>query len=200
MHTSVSVPSCRATIKGQPGSLSVWEAALARIVADLADFHPRAVVLFGSAARWLNAAGRAPAPNDLDLLMAGLNVPFAVLRSDYGVPFELQFYKEYELIELARRLRYTARPMLLARLYGRTLLVQHARDIIAACLLLGPDYGAMGIEQIEINGRIDGRDYSLHHVLHGHAWWQRLSEYARNRRGPFRRWSDRLAGVENFAG
>jgi hypothetical protein len=65
---------------------------------------------------------------------------------------------------------------------------------------LGPGYAEFGIEQIEIENRMDERDYSLHRVLIGGEWWRALTSYTRERRGPWRKFSDRLGGVEYFKG
>mgnify|MGYP006299525957 CR=1 FL=1 len=81
---------------------------------------------------------------------------------------------------------------------GWEIVRQQADSVVAACILLGPDYRAFGIEQIEIDGREDPRDYALHHVLWGHRWWRQLTRYARERRGPLKRFSDRIAGREMF--
>ena len=88
--------------------------------------------------------------------------------------------------------------MALAKLYGDQLSRQHARNVIAACLLLGPRYREFGIEQIEVDGLEDTRDYSVHKVLSGDQWWQRLSSFARERRGPLKRLSDKIIGSDQF--
>jgi hypothetical protein len=75
---------------------------------------------------------------------------------------------------------------------------QHSIDVIAACLLLGSRYNEFGIEQIEIDGLIDKRDYSMHRVLQGEDWWNRLRNYALERRGPWRRFADRMVQNEEF--
>ena len=68
--------------------------------------------------------------------------------------------------------------------------------VIAAAMMLGPAYGEFGIEQIEINGIIDTRDYSIHRVLMGGGWWARLCRYAAERRGPLMRFTDKM--VRNY--
>ena len=75
---------------------------------------------------------------------------------------------------------------------------QHSKDVIAACLLLGPDYNQFGIEQIEIDDLPDPRDYSVHKVWHGVKWWEKLSRYAKNRRGPLKRFSDKIVRQYEF--
>ena len=87
---------------------------------------------------------------------------------------------------------------MLTKLYGDQLSRQRARNVIAACLLLGPSYRAFGIEQIEVDGLEDTRDYSIHQVLLGEQWWQRLSCFARERRGALKRFSDKITGSDQF--
>lgn len=177
--------------------LEQWEQILAEILADLESHYPKTVLLFGSLAYRLEI-GRGPLPNDIDLLVVGNNPPFELTARDYGVPVEALVFRVEQITALARSLRYDPVFLALSKLYSKNIAKAHARDVIAAALLLGPRYGDFGIEQIEINGQLDHRDYSLHRVLSGHDWWRRLCAYARARRGPFKRWSDRLAGVENF--
>jgi hypothetical protein len=75
---------------------------------------------------------------------------------------------------------------------------EHAIDIIAAAMLLGPEYGSFGIEQIEIDGITDRRDYSVHRVLMGKNWWTRLRQYATERRGPLMRFTDKIVDAYEF--
>jgi hypothetical protein len=109
---------------------------------------------------------------------------------------EVNLFKIHQLTEIAKSLRYDTKPVALSKLYGKNLFKKHARDVIAACLLLGPAYNEFGIEQIEIDGLRDKRDYSVHHVLSGKAWWERICTYAKERRGPLKRFSDKI--VENY--
>ena len=67
-------------------------------------------------------------------------------------------------------------------------------------MMLGPGYGDFGIEQIEIDGITDTRDYSIHRVLMGDAWWERLCRYALERRGPLMRFTDKIVGSYDFKG
>ena len=73
-------------------------------------------------------------------------------------------------------------------------------DVIVAAMLLGPAYNEFGIEQIDIDGLTDTRDYSIHRVLTGDAWWQRLRRYACERRGPLMRFTDKIAHNYAFEG
>ena len=79
--------------------------AAARAARDLKACGPRAVVLFGSAARL--AAGAVPErpPRDLDLFLVGDTPPLAVEAGDYGVPLQLHRLRIRECVELARTLR-----------------------------------------------------------------------------------------------
>ena len=183
----------------QDGQTAVARTA-AEAAAALAVDAPRVVVLFGSAAAFLNTAGRGLPPNDIDLLLVSDYPPPRHLPGDVRFPVELHRLRVAELIEIATMLRYVARPVALARLYADNLVRRHALRVIAACLLLGPQYRRFGIEQIEIDGREDPRDYSCQRILHGRAWWQRVTAWARERRGPLRRWSDRVVDSDVFPG
>ncbi len=164
--------------------------ALRRITGDLVLYHPRAVVLYGSMARFLNEPGFDRVPNDIDLIVVCNNPLTGVESRDYGLPLELHRFRMDEMINIAKTLRYDSKPVALSKLYGKQTVKQHARDVIAACLLLGPAYRKFGIEQIELDGLTDKRDYSIHQVLFGKGWWNRLQTYARERRGPLKRFSD----------
>jgi predicted nucleotidyltransferase len=166
----------------------------------LAEDRPRAVVLFGSAAAFLDGREGSEAPHDLDLLLVGDFPPPQRLPEDHRFPVELHRLRIAELIEIATILRYDARLVALARLYADNVMRQHALRVIAACLLLGPAYGDFGFEQIEVEGRPDPRDYSCQRVLYGQRWWGRIAAWARERRGPMRRWSDRLVDNDAFPG
>jgi hypothetical protein len=106
--------------------------------------------------------------------------------------------RTHVLVEIARSLRYDSRPVALSKLYGNQLIKQQANRVIAASLLLGPDYRSFGIEQIEVDGLEDPRDYSVHQVLLGRAWWRQIVEFARERRGPFKRFSDKIVQRDVF--
>ncbi len=172
-----------------------YRTLLTRIAGDIAAHHAKAVVLYGSMARFLRGEEAPGLPNDVDLLAVCNNSLYSVEHRDYGFPLELHRFRTDEIAGIARSLRYDTKAVALAKLYGRQTVRGHARDVIAACLLLGPSYRAFGIEQIEIDGLTDKRDYSAQEVLHGRRWWARLQAFARERRGPFLRWSDKI--VEN---
>lgn len=172
-------------------------ANLARIAAESRSCHPKAVLLFGSAAAYLENPFTRAFPHDLDILLVSNNTP-QLYWDDIHPPVELHRYRIEEMIGIARSLRYDAKVMALLKLYAKNVIKQHARDVIAASLLLGPAYNDFGIEQIEIDGRIDSRDYSLHKVLDGYSWWQRLTSWARQRRGPLMRLNDKRGGIDQF--
>jgi hypothetical protein len=173
-------------------------AVLQSAVSDLKVYHPRTILLFGSLARHLSGDPSAWPPNDIDLIMVGNNSPYRFNHRDYGVTIELNLFTTHQMVSIARSLRYDPKPIALSRLYSKNVLKQHARDVIAACLLLGPTYNDFGIEQIEIDGRIDPRDYSVHRILQGERWWQRLQSYAAERRGALKRFSDKLVRNDQF--
>jgi hypothetical protein len=172
-------------------------AHLARIAAESRDCHPKAVLLFGSAAAFLENPLPEVFPHDLDILLVSNNTP-QLFWDDIRPPVELHRYRVEEMIGIARSLRYDIKALAVSKLYAKNVIKQHARDVIAASLLLGPDYNDFGIQQIEIDGRTDGRDYSLHKVLAGDSWWRRLTRWARQRRGPLMRMSDKLGGIDRF--
>jgi hypothetical protein len=174
--------------------------AMERITTDIKDYHPRVLLLFGSFARYLAGDPGDHLPNDLDLLVVTDNIPFTVMNNDYGCALELHRFTVNRIVGIARSLRYNSRPVALAKLYGRVLARKHSIDVIAAAMLLGPTYGNFGIEQIEIDGITDTRDYSIHRVLTGKAWWERLRHYAKQRRGPLLRFTDRIVRDDVFQG
>lgn len=149
-------------------------------------------------ARYLSGHSPDIPPRDADILMVGNNVPFDVQSRDYGCDIELHVFKSQIMINIARILRYDAKPVALSKLYSKVVFKNHSRDIIAACLLLGPTYNDFGIEQIEVDSLIDKRDYSVHKILYGEKWWWYLSKYARERRGPLKRFSDKIVGRSDF--
>jgi predicted nucleotidyltransferase len=178
--------------------LRLCQSVVTGIVRCLRDYHPKTALLFGSLARLLAGSTVDHFPRDIDILVVGSNMPFELIQRKYAHPVELHYYRTEEMVGVARCLRYDSKPVAMARLYGRNVIKGHARDVIAACLLLGPGYADFGIEQIEIDGRVDTRDYAVHQVLLGESWWQRLSTYARQRRGPLGRLTDKLAGTYAF--
>ncbi len=173
-------------------------AILPQITQEIEMYHPQAVVLFGSLARHLQGMALDHAPADIDILVVGDNVPATIASKYAAMPLELHRFRVHAFVAIARSLRYDPKPMALTRLYGNQLAHQHARSVIAACLLLGPDYRAFGIEQIEVDSLEDDRDYSVHHVLSGERWWRQISRFARERRGPVKRFSDKIVGLDRF--
>jgi hypothetical protein len=187
-----------ASSKNRPSQTEALLAVLPRIVRDLEKHHPRAVLLYGSMARWRTGYATDTMPGDIDVLVVGDQTPVGVEAWDYGYPTEIHRMRVHTLTEIARSLRYDTRPIALSKLYGNQLIKQHADKVVAACLLLGPDYRSFGIEQIEVDGQEDRRDYSVHEVLLGQEWWQKVVDYTRERRGPLRRFSDKIVGREFF--
>lgn len=180
--------------------LKLMLSAVEAITADMKDYHPKALLLFGSLARRLAGDPGEHSPNDVDLLVITNNPPFAVMRGDYGCPVELHRFSVDQAVGIARCLRYDSRPIALCRLYSRVVARKHAIDVIAAAMMLGSAYNDFGIEQIENNGITDKRDYSIHRVLIGDAWWNRLRRYAGQRRGPLMRFTDRMVHNYDFEG
>lgn len=156
------------------------------------------MLLFGSAAVFLDAAGEAPVPNDLDILVVGDLLMAAFETDALPVPVEIHRFRTDEMLSIAHTLRYFPKPVALPRLYGKAVIRQHSRDIIAACLLLGPAYRNFGIEQIDIDGLEDTRDYSRHRILQGSDWWCRLQAFARERRTVIQFMADRITGENQF--
>jgi len=171
---------------------------LPRIRTELTVYYPKTVLLFGSMARRLADPDVDLLPNDMDLILVGNNPPVGIRPEDYPVPVELHYFRVDAFVAIARSLRYDSKPVALAKLYSKNVAKGHARDVIAACLLLGPAYRNFGIEQIEMNGKVDPRDYSACRVLCGRTWWDRICRYARNRRGPWCRFSDRIVMADVF--
>ena len=134
----------------------------------------------------------------MDILFVGNNPPYKVERKDYGVAVQFNRMPVDQIVAIAKSLRYDSKVSALSKLYSKNVMKLHSIDVIAACLLLGPKYNDFGIEQIEVDGLVDKRDYSVHQVLFGQRWWSRLREYASERRGPWKRFSDKIVQNENF--
>ncbi len=173
--------------------------AISRITQEIRQYHPKTVLLFGSTASYLSGDHNDHFPNDIDIFLVGDNTPFSMMKTDYGFPVEFHRLKIFEMVNVAKTLRYDTKPIALTKLYTNVLARQHAINVIAAALLLGPSYNDFGIEQIDINGMSDKRDYSLHKVLVGNDWWQALTRYARDRRGPLKRFSDKMVDRFEFS-
>lgn len=180
--------------------IRAFENALCQLAEDVAEYYPKTVLLFGSLARWLTGVPGEKLPNDMDILFVGNTSPFNVERKDYGVRVQLNRLPVDQAVAIAKSLRYDSKLTALSKLYSKNLVKQHSIDVIAACLMLGPNYNEFGIQQIEVDGISDKRDYSVHRVLFGEKWWERLRAYARERRGPWKRLSDRIAFNELFEG
>jgi len=178
--------------------IQCYTQAMEIIAEDLKEYYPKAVLLFGSMARWLAGENPDRSPNDLDLLIVCNSRPFKVEKKDYGVAVQLNRLMADQMVGIAKSLRYDTKVTALSKLYSKNVVKQHSIDVIAACLLLGPRYNEFGIEQIEIDGLIDKRDYSIHKVLLGQDWWNRLRDYALERRGPWKRFTDRMVQNEEF--
>ncbi len=169
-----------------------------RITAEMKDYHIKALVLFGSLARLKTGAPVDHPPKDIDLLAVTNNPPLSIMKKNYGCPVQLHHFTVDRIRAIAKSLRYDSRPVALAKLYGSVLARKHSIDVIAAAMMLGPDYGRFGIEQIEIDGIVDKRDYSVHLVLSGEQWWGRLCRYASQRRGPWMRFTDKIVQAYEF--
>ena len=174
--------------------------AIGQMAEDVKDYHPKTVLLFGSLARWLSGLQAERLPNDMDILVVGNNPPFKLEKRDYGVAVQLNRMPVDQMLAIAKSLRYDSKVAALSKLYSKNVMKQHSIDVIAACLLLGPEYNTFGIEQIEVDGMVDKRDYSVHQVLFGQKWWNRLRAYAMERRGPWKRFSDKIVQNEDFEG
>lgn len=181
----------------QPAPQSL-DAVLEKLARTLAGCHPKAVLLFGSTVAFLQDPEANPAPHDLDILLVADNPLVGIRFEDLEPPVELHHFRSDEVCAVARSLRYDKRAVALAKLYAKNVVKQHARDVILASILLGPSYNDFGIEQIDVGARIDTRDYSRHMVLHGHGWWQRLTEWARQRRNLFERLADKMVMADRF--
>jgi hypothetical protein len=174
------------------------DAALGKVVQALAGCYPKAVLLFGSSVAFLQDPSANPAPRDLDILLVADNPLVDIRLEGIEPPVELHRFRSDEVRTVARSLRYDRRAVALTKLYAKNVVKQHARDVILASILLGPSYNAFGIEQIEVGARIDTRDYSRHIVLYGQAWWQRLTQWSRQRRNLFERLADRMVMADRF--
>ena len=171
--------------------------ATGRVTGDLKNYYPRAVLLFGSMASWLEGKSNK-IPNDMDLLIVANNRPFELENRDYGIEIEFNLMRIDQMVDIAHSLKYDNKTVVFSKLYSKNVVKQHCIDVTAACLLLGSSYKEFGIEQIEVDGLPDKRDYSIHRVLLGSLWWERLRDYACDRRGPWKRLSDKLVGLDRF--
>ncbi len=174
-------------------------AELQRLTTHLAGCYPKVVILFGSAVAFLEDPWGGSCPNDLDILLVCDNPLLGLGDIDTKPPVEMHRFRVQEVTAIARSLRYDPKSMALSKLYAKNVVKQHARDVIVASMLLGPSYNDFGIEQIEINGRLDPRDYSRHRVLYGKLWWDRLTAWSRYRSGFFKRLADKVISADQFS-
>jgi predicted nucleotidyltransferase len=175
------------------------QAAIKNAMQDITSCYPKAVLLFGSMARYLQELDLPHKPGDIDLVVVSDNPLLDIAGKDYGFPIEIHKFRTEEIIAIAKSLRYDPKPVALSKLYSKNVIKQHSRDVFTAAMLLGPGYNEFGIEQIEIEGQLDTRDYSIHRVLHGNKWWHRLTEYAREHRGPLRLILDKAWQLDRFS-
>jgi hypothetical protein len=175
------------------------EGLVQQLANHLAGCYPKAVLLFGSSVGYLDDPLGVPYPNDLDILLVSDNPLLGLAGMDFHPPVQLHRFRVQEVTAVARSLRYDPRPLALSKLYAKNVVKQHARDVIVASMLLGPTYNEFGIEQIEINGLLDTRDYSRHRVLYGKQWWERLTTWSRQRSGFFKRLADKAISADRFS-
>jgi len=163
------------------------------IRADLGRHHPKAVLLFGSAARYLQKSQKET-PHDFDVLYVAAFTP--VLSKTLPVKVDLHAYTEYEFVHIARSLRYGPRFLSRAKMYMQDTWRGTLRADIAACLLLGPAYANYGFLQMENEKRY--RDYSVHEVIFGRRWWRALQSWTQDYRGPKGLFVDKSLGKDHF--
>ena len=180
-------------------SPELLKSRLERIATELRACYPKAVLLFGSAVAFLDDPRTTPRPHDLDILLVADNPLLDADMKNITPPVELHRFRSGEVIAVARSLRYNSKAVALSKLYAKNLAKQHARDVILAAILLGPNYNDFGIEQIDVGGRPDSRDYSRHLILSGHGWWQRLTAWALERRNLLQRLADKMIMADRFA-
>jgi len=159
----------------------------------LAAYHPKTVLLFGSAARYLQKIQKEK-PQDFDVLCVAAFTP--ALSKSIPVKIDLHTYTEYEIVRIARSLRYSPRLLSRAKMYMQDTWYGTLRSDIAACLLLGPSYQKYGFLQME--NEKSYRDYSIHTVIFGKEWWQALQAWAQEHRGPKGLFFDKALGNDRF--
>jgi hypothetical protein len=154
------------------------EDIIEQIREDYLAFYPKALILFGSTARYL-AGMQEEAPQDIDIIFIGSMKPFH--SPQYDIKHDLFFYFEDEILKIAKSLRNHPRTVSRAKMYMRDTWECVVRSDIAACLLLGACYQEYGFLQMENEEKF--RDYSVHTIIHGGAWWKALQKYAQTHRG-----------------
>ena len=160
---------------------------------DLSAHHPRTVLLFGSAARYLHKI-QEEEPEDFDIFYVAPFTP--ALSETIPVDVDMHCYTEYELIRIARSLRYSPKFLSRAKMYMQDTWHATLRSDIAACLLLGPSYQDYGFLQMENEETF--RDYSIHEVLLGKKWWQSIQAWTQKYRGPKGLFFDKALGNDRF--
>ena len=176
-------------------TLIALDAIIEKITIDLVRYHPRAIILFGSAARYLNGL-QDQEPEDIDLLYVGLIKPMQF--GTYRIPCDVFYFAEHEILSIAKSLRYSPKSMARAKMYFKDSWTGYVRSDIASCLLLGPGYAEYGFLQMEDEER--HRDYSVHKALFGESWWRSLQQYAQAHRGLKGLVIDKTHGLDRFAG
>ena len=171
------------------------DAVIEKITIDLVRYYPRTIILFGSAARYLNGL-QDQEPEDIDLLYVGLIKPMHL--EPYRIPCDVFFFEEHEILSIAKSLRYSPKSMARAKMYFKDTWKGYVRSDIASCLLLGPGYADYGFLQMENEER--PRDYSVHKVLYGDSWWRSLQQYAQEHRGLRGLGIDKVHGLDRFEG
>jgi hypothetical protein len=164
-----------------------------RIRDDLAAHHPKTILLFGSAARYLQKI-QEEKPKDFDVFFVAAFTP--VLSKSLPVKLDLHVYTEYEILRIARSLRYSPRVVSRAKMYMQDTWHATLRSDIAACLLIGPSYQDYGFLQMENEETY--RDYSIHKVIFGKRWWRSLQTWAQEHRGPKGLFFDKVLGSDQF--
>lgn len=159
-------------------ALATLKTVIEKATQDLAQYYPKAVVLFGSAARYLQSM-QTQEPEDIDLLYVGSIQQ--IKQTAYCIPTDLFFYRVYEILSIARSLRYLPHSLARAKMYLKDTYKGYVRADIVACLLLGSAYAEYGFLQME--NEKEYRDYSVHMVLYGGPWWRALQQYAQEHRG-----------------
>jgi hypothetical protein len=166
-----------------------------KITIDLVRHHPRAVILFGSAARYMSGI-QEDAPEDIDLLYVGRFKPMHT--EVYRIPCDLFFFQEHEILSIAKSLRYSPKSMARAKMFFKDSWKGYVRSDIVSCLLLGSAYADYGFLQMEDEEK--PRDYSIHKVLYGEPWWRALQRYAQEHRGLKGLGIDKVLGLDRFEG
>ena len=173
---------------------SDFKTVIDQVIRDVVQYYPKTVILFGSAARYLQGS-QEETPEDLDLLHVG-TMP-TIEKNRYDIPLDLFFFETREIISIARSLRYLPKTAARAKMFFKDNWKGYVRSDIAACLLLGPIYPQYGFLQMEDEEK--HRDYSVHLVLHGADWWNALRHYAQEHRGVKGFGIDKALGQDRFS-